>query len=214
MNRNSKLPGTTALVLAALVATAGVAFAKSGKNDRDHAKEIKQLLNTIQSGVSYTSNTADAINTELTDPGNGLAAINAGVQAIQAQLQSTGAVNLSSGPFLVPQESGGSVDWDVVNDSNETQTVTVTVYQLMIAGGPKQVAAPGPLTVTLAPGETIHNANNISPDGPFMSGVYYEVVVNSSGPDILPMLDIWQTNGGYSVIPGTSIPAGSWVKLQ
>lgn len=217
MKLNLKYVGAVTSALILFAGTASMAFAGPG----GPFGSVESILHDIQNSLTYIGHTTDATQAEVTDPGHGLAAINSGVQAIQSELQGSGggsgsgsgSVRLSSGPFDVPDETSGAVDWDVVNESDQTQTVSVTVYQLMI-GGAKQPVAPGTITLTLAPGESSHNANNIAYSGPFMPGVYYEVIVEASSPDVLPAVDIWQTQGGDSVIPGTTIPSGSWARLQ
>jgi hypothetical protein len=116
---------------------------------------------------------------------------------------------LSSGLFSLPS-SGQSVDWAVVNDSAVSRTVRVTVYKHGI-GIPREAVAPGPLTLTLASLEASHNANSVGPV--FQPGFYYEVVLETNSLKVLPVVHVWE-DFGNRVIPGTAIPAGSWIRLR
>jgi hypothetical protein len=116
--------------------------------------------------------------------------------------------NLSSGLFGLPANAA-SVDWMIVNNSARSQTVTVTVFQAGV--GPKSIVPPGPLTITIPAAETYHNANNVGTNQPFVPGFYYEVEVLTTSWDVLPSVHIWQ-DFGNTVIPGTLIPPGSWVR--
>lgn len=179
------------------------------------AQNIPGALNDIQQGVSQANATANNINAEVTNSKHGLAAIADGVASIQAQLHvppSSVPFELSSGPFHLPANAK-AVDWQVVNDSDTLQTVSVSVYELHIDGSPKVLLGPGTVTVSLVPGAATHNANNVAFDGVFQPGSAYEVVVETSSPDVLPAVDVWDNAGG-EVIPGTNIPAGSWVRLR
>ncbi len=126
-------------------------------------------------------------------------------------LQAAEPVRLSSGPFALPPNAA-SVDWMIVNDSTTTQSVTVTVFRLPV-GSAKTPVAPGPLTVSLAPNASTHNANSVGTNAPFQVGQYYEVVVEGNSRNLLPSVNVWSTNGA-TTIPGTLIPSGSWVRLQ
>ncbi len=137
----------------------------------------------------------------------------AGQQLKTRQLQPQQAaerVRLSSGPFTLP--SGGAlVDWYVLNDSTTSQNVSVTVFKIATQAA-KTPVPPGTLAVTLAPGASTHNANSIGAGGPFQAVTYYEVVVESNSPDVLPIVNVLSSNG--ATVPGTLIPSGSWVRLQ
>ena len=116
----------------------------------------------------------------------------------------------SSGLFALPANAA-SVDWMVLNNTSSDQTVTVTVYKAGV--GPKAVLPPGALTMTIPPGEAIHNANNAGYSGPFVPGFSYEVVMVAAHPDVLPSVHVWEDHGN-TVIPGTLIPPGNWVTLN
>ena len=116
---------------------------------------------------------------------------------------------LSSGPFSLPA-GAQSVDWVVLNDSAGSQTVRVTVYKCGL-GSAKTAVAPGAIETTLAAGTTTHNANSVGTV--FSMGFIYEVVVETNDKRTLPCVVIWQDHGG-TAIPGTLIPAGSFINIK
>ena len=118
-------------------------------------------------------------------------------------------ITLSSGPFLVAPNAQ-SVDWALINDSSNPQPYRVSVYKWAVNQA-KVVLAPGPITGTLAPGGSCHNANSVPSE--FVPGFYYEVVVEANSPNVLPNVNQWSSHGATDFIPGTLIPAGSFVKL-
>ena len=147
----------------------------------------------------------------LIDPQRDLAQMEHEAEPIEDKIAApAGKFKLSSGLFGLPA-TAASVDWMIVNDAATSETFTVTVYKAGV--GAKTVVAPGSLTFTLAPGEVAHNANSVGHDAPFVRGFYYEVVVETSSPDLLPSVHVWQDHGN-TVIPGTLIPPGSWVRLH
>ncbi len=125
-----------------------------------------------------------------------------------AQAPASEHVRLSSGPFVLPSNAA-MVDWLVLNDSTTSQSITVTVFRLDKAV--KTAIPPGTLTVTVAAGGSTHNMNDVGAKGPFQAGTYYEVVVEGSSRNLFPTVNVWSAG---SVLPGTSIPSGSWVRLQ
>jgi len=120
-------------------------------------------------------------------------------------------VVLSSGLFAIPA-GAHSVDWAVANHSAQPRKVRVTVYKYGI-GAPRAVVPPGALEFTVDPGSAYHNANNVGADKPFVPGFYYEVVMESNSPQVLPIVHVWQ-DAVNTVIPGTLIPSGSWSSLR
>ena len=116
---------------------------------------------------------------------------------------------LSSGPFSLPA-GAQSVDWVVLNDSAGSQTVRVTVYKCGL-GTAKTAVAPGAIETALAAGTTTHNANSVGTV--FSMGFIYEVVVETNDKRTLPCVVIWQDHGG-TAIPGTLIPAGSFINIK
>lgn len=117
---------------------------------------------------------------------------------------------LSSGLFSLPGNAV-SVDWAAVNNSPGAQQIRVTVYQCGI-GVAKTPVAPGPVTVTLQPNFTTHNANAVGPNGPFKHGFYYEVVLETNDRAVLPMVNVWSDQGG-TLIPGTLITARDFLHV-
>jgi hypothetical protein len=153
-----------------------------------------------------------SLTNEITDPGHGLAEIKREVRNIEDRLQPpSGPFLLSSGLFGLSSDAQ-SVDWMAVNNSSAPQTITVTVYRHGI-GIPRAVVAPGPLTLTLAPTETTHNANSVGPGLPFEIGYYYEVQVETPDRNVLPSVHVWPSHFNNPT-PGTLIPPGSWVRIQ
>ena len=151
-----------------------------------------------------------ALRTEITSPDHGLAEIKREVRIIEGRV-GTGPATLSSGLFGLP-DNAQSVDWMAVNNSTSPQTITVTVYRHGI-GIPRAAVPPGPLTLTLAPTETTHNANSVGPGEPFQVGFNYEVQMQTASPNVLPSVHVWPSHFN-DPIPGTLIPPGSWVRLQ
>jgi hypothetical protein len=78
------------------------------------------------------------------------------------------------------------------------------VFQCSL-GAAKMAMAPGPLVVTLAPGESTHNANT------YPEGFAYEVRVECNSQLVFPYVSIWPAYFGV-IIPGTGIGAGSFVR--
>ncbi|MDN5781305.1 MAG: hypothetical protein L0H23_04650, partial [Luteimonas sp.] len=64
----------------------------------------------------------------------------------------------------------------------------------------------------LAPRASTHNANSVGPGKPFNEGGSYEVVIEGS-PRLTPSANVWQDMGN-TIIPGTAIPPGAWVRID
>jgi hypothetical protein len=111
----------------------------------------------------------------------------------------------TTGPFLLPQNSG-SLDWTLLNNDTSQQRVRVTVFKCPV-GTVKTPVAPGPLVVTLDPGESTHNANK------YPEGFAYEVQVECNSQLVFPYVSVWPGNFGV-VIPGTGISSGAFVHLM
>lgn len=120
------------------------------------------------------------------------------------------AIKRSSGLFALPANAR-SVDWAVINDGTAPQTFRVTVFR--IGGGVKTAVAPGPLTFTLNPNFSTHNANSVGVGQPFVPGLYYEVVLESNDRRVLPIVHVWQDTVN-TVIPGTLISSGEFVTIN
>ena len=116
----------------------------------------------------------------------------------------------SSGLFSIPPNAK-SVDWAVINNSEASQTYRVTVYEAGVKVI-KKTASPGPLTMTLKPFESSHNANSVGYEHPFRPGFYYEIIVETNSRKLLPSVQVW-SNHGNAVIPGTLIGPGHFVNL-
>ena len=141
----------------------------------------------------------------------GVAAVSADALAVEERSPRPYRVVLSSGLFGIPADAH-SVDWALANVSTHTRTVRVTVYKYGI-GAPRTVVPPGALEFTVPPGEAYHNANNVGFGGPFEPGFYYEVVMEANSTQVLPIVHVWQ-DAVNTVIPGTLIPSGSWIRLR
>jgi hypothetical protein len=139
---------------------------------------------------------------------NKLVQVGDAVARVEALLKGKSSIKLSSGVFGIPA-GAQSVDWVVLNDSTTSQSVKVTVFLVSSSG--KTAVAPGALTVNVNAGATSHNANSVG--SVFQIGGYYEVVVETVSPNVLPSVNIWSDHGA-TVIPGTLIPPGVWVELK
>ena len=155
--------------------------------------------------------TIDQILKLLNDGEIGLARLKHDIAALQkiAVPPAATTFTLSSGLFGLPA-GARSVDWMVVNDATTSQTFTITVFKAGV--GAKTVVAPGSLTLTLAPNEVTHNANSVGIGQPFVPGFYYEVVIQCSSLAVLPSVHVWQDTVN-TVIPGTLVSPGTWVRL-
>lgn len=159
--------------------------------------------------VAGGGNPIRGVSRLLSDPDVGLVALKSDLLEIRDRLAPQ-QVTRSSGAFGLPV-GAVAVDWQVINNSDEKQVVMVTVYELPV-GHEKIVLAPGPLTFTLPPGHSTHNANSVGWGEVFEPGAAFEVVVKSH-PDVVPSVSIWRSNGNQP-IPGTQIPPGAWAQLQ
>ena len=109
----------------------------------------------------------------------------------------------TTGPFQLPANAG-SLDWIVINNDDSSQHVRVTVFQSGI-GTPKVPMPPGALTVTVGPGEAMHNANT------YPTGYVYEIQVETNSTQVYPYVSVWPGNFGEA-IPGTAITASSFLR--
>ena len=89
----------------------------------------------------------------------------------------------TTGPFCLPQNTH-SLDWGVLNNDPKTQKVRVTVFKCHL-GSPKTIEPPGPLEITLDPGETSHNANAAT------GGFFYEIQVECNSKLVFPYAAAW-----------------------
>ena len=117
---------------------------------------------------------------------------------------------LSSGLFSLPQ-GAASVDWAIVNNSPSTQQFRVTVYQFDTSG--KVPVVPGPITNTVEPLHSFHNANSVGSQRPFTIGRDFEVVLEVNSLKVLPSVEVWIDHGN-TVIPGTLIGPGQFMDIS
>lgn len=108
-----------------------------------------------------------------------------------------------TGPFLLPGTTQ-SLDWGALNNDLTTQKIRVTVFRCNL-GGAKTADPPGPLTLTIDPGETTHNANNAS------GGFYYEIQVETNSQLIFPYAAAWPGAIG-DPIPGSVVKSAEFIR--
>lgn len=89
----------------------------------------------------------------------------------------------TTGPFCLPQNTH-SIDWGILNNDSSTQKARVTVFKCNL-GSMKSVEPPGPLEITLDPGETTHNANQA------IGGFFYEIQVECNSKLVFPYAAAW-----------------------
>jgi hypothetical protein len=109
----------------------------------------------------------------------------------------------TSGPFLLPQTTH-SIDWSVLNNAPTRQVIRVTVFKCVL-GGVKIAEPPGPLEVTLARGETTHNANTAT------AGFYYEIQVECNSQSIFPYAAAWPGAVG-DPIAGSVVKSSEFIR--
>jgi hypothetical protein len=109
----------------------------------------------------------------------------------------------TTGPFMLPQNTH-SLNWNLLNNASTLQKARVTVYKCWI-GATKTVEPPGPLEITIDPGESSHNAN--AADG----GFCYEITVETNSGQVYPSVEAWPGAIG-DVIPGTQIRAAEFLR--
>lgn len=109
----------------------------------------------------------------------------------------------TTGPFMMPQNTH-SLNWNLLNNDSTQQKVRVTVFKCHI-GASKTVEPPGPLEITLDPGESSHNANQA------VGGFCYEIVVESNSKLVFPSVEAWPSSIG-DVIPGTQTRAAEFIR--
>jgi hypothetical protein len=110
----------------------------------------------------------------------------------------------TSGPVALPAATH-SLDWGLLNNDQLPQVVRVTVFKCHL-GAPKTAEPPGPLEVTLNPGETTHNAN--SADG----GFFYEIQVECNSQLVFPYMAAWPGGTG-DPIPGSVVTASGFARM-
>jgi hypothetical protein len=109
----------------------------------------------------------------------------------------------TTGPFSLPLNTH-SIDWGVLNNSNKAQSVRVTVFKCLI-GSVKSVEPPGPLELTIQPGETMHNANAGA------GGFFYEIQVECNSRKIFPYASAWP-GAIADPIPGSVVKSAEFIR--
>lgn len=135
----------------------------------------------------------------------GVDAFPAGAVLEKQPLSPTYKYRYTTGPFLLPQNSG-SLDWTLLNNDTTQQTARVTVFKCPVSAV-KTPMPPGPLVVTIDPSKSTHNANE------YQEGFAYEVQVECNSQLVFPYVSLWPANFGV-VIPGTGINSGLFVRLM
>jgi len=74
-------------------------------------------------------------------------------------------------------------------------------------GSIKTVELPGPVEVTLAPGENSHNANAAS------EGFCYEILVETNSKLVFPSAEAWPGSIG-DVVPGSEVRAAGFLRMM
>ena len=108
-----------------------------------------------------------------------------------------------TGPFLLPAATQ-SLDWSILNNDVTQQKVRVTVFKCNL-GSTKTADPPGPLALTIDPGDTVHNANAAS------GGFYYEIQVECNSQLIFPYAAAWPGNIG-DPIPGSVVKSAEFIR--
>ncbi len=108
-----------------------------------------------------------------------------------------------TGPFCLPLNTH-SIDWGLLNNDKTEQKARITVFKCHL-GAAKVAEPPGPLEVTLKPGETTHNANAAT--GAF----YYEIQVECNSQLIFPYASAWPGSIG-DPIPGSVVKAAEFIR--
>jgi hypothetical protein len=109
----------------------------------------------------------------------------------------------TTGPVLLTQNTR-SLDWGILNNDSTNQKVRVTVFKC-ITGTVKTIESPGPLEVTLLPGQASHNANNA------VGGFFYEIQVECNSQKVFPHASAWDGYVG-NPIAGTVVLSGSFIQ--
>jgi hypothetical protein len=109
----------------------------------------------------------------------------------------------TTGPFTLPSNTH-SIDWAVLNNDPAIQTVQVTVFKCNL-GARKTVEPPGPLQVTLDPGECTHNANNA------LGSFVYEIQVKCNSQRIFPYASAWPGSIG-DPLPGSVVKSAEFIR--
>jgi len=108
----------------------------------------------------------------------------------------------TTGPFCLPRDTH-SIDWGILNNDPSIQKARVTVFKCGI-GNTKTPEPPGPLEISIDPGEATHNANAAS------GGFFYEIQVECNSQHIFPYASAWP-GAIADPIPGTVVMSGGFI---
>jgi hypothetical protein len=109
----------------------------------------------------------------------------------------------TTGPFTLPEKTH-SLDWGLLNNDTVPQTVRVTVFKCPL-GSTKSADPPGPLVVTLQPGETTHNANAA------VGGFFHEIQVETNSRHVFPYAAAWPGAAG-DPIAGSVVKSAEFIR--
>ena len=109
----------------------------------------------------------------------------------------------TTGPFCLPLKTH-SIDWGLLNNDTTVQKARITVFKCHL-GAVKAAEPPGPLEVTLKPGETTHNANAGT------GGFFYEIQVECSSQLLFPYASAWPGSVG-DPMPGSVVKSAEFIR--
>ena len=109
----------------------------------------------------------------------------------------------TTGPFCLPIKTH-SIDWGLLNNDKTEQRARITVFKCHL-GAVKTAEPPGPLEVTLKPGETTHNANAAT------GGFFYEIQVECNSQLLFPYASAWPGSIG-DPMPGSVVKSAEFIR--
>ena len=109
----------------------------------------------------------------------------------------------TTGPFGLPIKTH-SIDWGLLNNDKTVQRARITVFKCHL-GAVKAAEPPGPLEVTLKPGETTHNANAGT------GGFFYEIQVECNSQLLFPYASAWPGSIG-DPMPGSVVKSAEFIR--
>ncbi len=124
--------------------------------------------------------------------------------AVKARLaRGTYRFTYTTGPFCLPLKTH-SIDWGLLNNATTVQKARITVFKCNL-GAAKTAEPPGPLEVTLKPGETTHNANTAT------GGFFYEIQVECNSQLLFPYASAWPGSIG-DPMPGSVVKSAEFTR--
>jgi hypothetical protein len=117
--------------------------------------------------------------------------------------QSTYSYKYTTGPIRAPLGTQ-HLDWAVLNNAQNTQTIRVTIYQLDFDNAKSYWIYGSPFEFTLDSGKTMHNANQAFP------GYLFEIVVETNSKLVFPSAEFWDLN--QASIPGSEIVSAEFIR--